>query len=172
MFIPIAPSIDTATAGSLAFRTAAIGIGGSAIGLGALIDVGGWGGGSSVNTGFGQVLPQSLGFGFEGYHHGFSQASPKTWAPEGGPSGPPSSSWNLPSSYSNGGQGGDPPHNGNGSNDGPGNNHNDDHHGDYDDKGAPGPSTPVTATPEPGTVVLLATGFLALIPVVRRRRRA
>ena len=32
-------------------------------------------------------------------------------------------------------------------------------------------TAPVTATPEPGSIVLFATGLLALVPVVRRRRR-
>lgn len=163
--------LDTATVGIITTTASApipvldptMGVAQSAVGLGNMLNVGGlWG--SNPYTGYSQVLPQAFGLGFEGYHQGFNQFDPLPTSPQGGheipptwgPSGP--STWDPPAGgpgpdYPSGGPNGDNRHDGPNTFDSP--------HG-----------PPVTATPEPGSVILLATGLVALIPVVRRRRRA
>lgn len=186
VFTQVNAVVDTTTWASPLLATSVVGIGASAIGVGALLDVGARGATSADYSGVSQVFPKSLGLGFEGYHEGFNwfgltpsapenpHFAPPAWSPpdsyfhEGNPGGgsdgsPPSGGGNPP--YT----GGDPSHGGDGANQNPPDDHNNDHGWD----GGKGlhETPPVTATPEPGSVVLLATGLFALVPVVRRRRR-
>lgn len=180
VFTTIQPIGDVAGAGSSVFTTRTVGIGASVIGLGALLDVGGvWNGNSAGYAGLGQVFAEALGLGFDGQD--FSRSGLGSFA-QFGPA-----PWSLLESYlsgaSSGGgtwEGGGGPGSGYSGGGNPGyagggsdyNNSNKNIDGGGWDVGKGSHETgPVTATPEPGSIVLFATGLLALVPVVRRRRR-